>query len=104
MRRFIPCVLAFMALAGCDEQAMMKPFIPEKEAAEARRYVEDIRLGRYIEVEDNIDPAYVTPALPGQLKALTANFPKRENPQSVKIIGSHTNNFNGAITYDFTYE
>ncbi len=95
--------LSAFALAACDPQQMMSPFVPEKEAALGKSYVEDIRLRNFAPVKAVVDPQIRDSALDATLEQLAGIFPPGE-PKSVKVVGSNTMTFNGQTTYNFSFE
>jgi len=95
--------LCALALAACDPQQMMRAFVPEKEAALGKSYVEDIRLRNFAPVKAVIDQQYQDSSLDAKLEQMARGFPAGE-PKSVKIVGSNTVTFNGQTTYNFTFE
>ena len=96
------CALA-LTLTGCDMQKVMNAFVPEKEAAVGKSYVEDIRTRNFAPVEARIDARYRDAALRGKLEAMAADFPN-EAPKTIKVVGSNIVTINGRTSYNFTYE
>jgi hypothetical protein len=95
--------LCALALAACDPQQMISPFVPQKEAALGKSYVEDIRLRNFGAVRAVLDPRYRDEKLDATLEKLAEIFPSGE-PKSVKIVGSHTMSFKDETDYDFLFE
>jgi len=101
---FAGCVVfCALLLSGCDLQALMNSFIPQKEAAIGQGYIDDIRHRNFAPIEAKFDPQYKGEGMRSGLEKMASLFP-RENAKSVKIIGSNTVTFNGQTTYNFTYE
>ena len=101
-RRILPTVLLLLiALTGCDSQSLMRSFTP-KEEAEARTYVEDIRAHNYGPVKAALDPRLL-PSVDAGFQQMAKIMPGGK-PLSVKVVGSHTMNFNGEVSYDFLWE
>jgi len=100
---FALLTLCVLALAACDPQQMMSPFISQKEAALGKSYVEDIRLRNFVPVRAALDPRYRDENLEKTLEQLAGLFPPGE-PKSVKIVGSHTMSFKDETGYDFLFE
>lgn len=90
------------SLTGCSEQFWMKKFTPEKESAQAKRYLDDIRIGNFRPVQEVMDQKYKED-LQRVLPKMKALFP-RESPKNVKVIGAHTTVSPTLTTYSLTYE
>ena len=98
------CGLLFACtLAGCDAQDELRPFVPEKEAAIGREYLEDIRLRKFEPVEAQFNRGFGTTVLRPAFEQMAALFP-RGKPKSVKIVGSNTVTIGNRTTYNFTFE
>jgi hypothetical protein len=104
MRNWLVCFALALAvlLAGCDQQTLIKKFVPQEESAVAQRYLEDVRTGRFSEIlkrvapQDRAEFAKVFPAL-------RAAVP-HEQPKSVKVVGSRTSHRPDSVVYALTYE
>jgi hypothetical protein len=90
-------------LVGCDEASLMKKFTPAEDEAAARGYVELLRQGKYDQIQRDLDPSIVDSSSRDTLIQMAAIIPT-EDPESVKVIGAHTNRGPGSSTTDLTLE
>ena len=90
-------------LAGCDQKAMLDKFTPKEEAAIAQRVLSDVIAKNFSAVDSQLDPSLQTPATRDALGKMADAFPAAQ-PAAVNIVGAETRTFNGATTYNLTYE
>jgi hypothetical protein len=78
--------LFLAVLSGCNQATVMKTMTPQEDEAIARRYVEDLRLNRLDQIEQDMDPELKDSNMHGTLASMAAMFPGQE-PVSTKVVG-----------------
>jgi hypothetical protein len=93
------CVL----LVGCGQATLMKMFTPPEVESQARTYVEQLRQGKFDQIEHDVDQSSVDSNFQDTLAKMAALFPD-EAPESIKVVGAHTSSRHGDGTADITLE
>lgn len=79
------CLLLF----GCDQAALVKRFASPEDEANARRYIDLLRQGKFAQIERDLDPSLVDSNIQDTLGRMAAMIPP-EGPKSIKVVGAHT--------------
>ncbi len=103
IRQVITAFGIFIVLAGCDQQAMFDKFIPQEEAAIAKRLLSQLAAKDYDSVEKQLDPSIQAPSIRGTLEQMAAVFPVGD-PKSITTVGSNILTSGGSTTYNLTFE
>jgi hypothetical protein len=96
-------VAAVISLAACDPQGLINSFAPKEQSQEARKYIDDIRAGNFAEITPKLSKEYFSGDPLPLLKQVNDYFP-REQPKSVKVVGSNVVTSDGVTRYWFTFE
>lgn len=99
----LPALLLVMALAACDESAMMAKWVPHDEDVAARGYLDAMRKRDFDAIEKDIDPSQKGPTIHATLEKM-ADLMAGPEPISVKVVGSNTLQNSDSTTTDLTYE
>lgn len=78
----------FLAFAGCSQAALMKRFAPPEDEANARKYVDLLRQGKFDEIVHDSDSSLVDSNIQDTLARMAAIIPA-EDPKSIKVVGAH---------------
>ncbi|MCW5650054.1 MAG: hypothetical protein KIS62_09930 [Ramlibacter sp.] len=92
-----------LALAGCDQEAMLQRMVPQEEAALAKELVAKIAAKDFTAVDERLASNLRTPEARAQLEQLATLLPP-ERPKSIRVVGSHTMSKSETTTYDLTFE
>jgi hypothetical protein len=95
--------LALLSVMGCSQDAMLQKFASAEDQATARKYVDDLRAGRYEAIEAVADPAIKGPTLRGTLEQMAALMPDEE-PSSIELVGAQTMKNPQGTTKNLTFE
>src|SRR6202795_1074744 len=90
--RFLVMVALVMFLAGCNESALMKKFIPPEVESADKEYVEQLRQGNFEQIVHDLDPSLSDPNIRDTFSKMRALFPAGA-PKSIKLVGAHTTHF-----------
>jgi hypothetical protein len=81
--------IAFCAfLVGCDQDTLMKKWIPSGSEESARAYVDALRQGKFDQIARDLDPSVTDAAVPSTFAKMATMLPA-ETPRSVKVVGAH---------------
>ena len=101
--KFLVVIIFCLPLVGCGQATLMKMFTPPEVESLARGYVEQLRRGKFDQIEHDFDQSYVDSKFRDTLAQMAAFFPD-EAPESVKVVGAHTSSRHGDGTADITLE
>jgi hypothetical protein len=101
-RCFIIVALS-MFLAGCDQAALMKKFVPPDAESADKEYVEQLQHGKFDQIERDLDPSLSSPGIADAFAKMTALFPAG-TPKSIKVVGAHTTHLQEFSRVDLTFE
>ena len=90
-------------LVGCGQATLMKVFTPPEVESQARAYVEQLRQGKFDQIERDFDQGFVDSNFQDTLGKMAAFFPD-EAPETIKVVGAHTSSRHGDGTADITLE
>src|SRR5215469_12832381 len=101
---WIIVALLLVSLAACGSfwNSTTTLFVPADKERAARTYIDELRRHDFPPIERDLDPALVTPDLPATLDQLSSLFPK-ENPKSIKVVGSQTFSTTDKTDYTINY-
>lgn len=103
IRQALLVVGILIALGGCDQQAMFEKFVPQQEAAIAKRLLSQLAAKDYESIQKQLDPSIKSPSIQGALAQMAALFPAGE-PKTTSVVGAHTSKTSGRTVYDLTFE
>jgi hypothetical protein len=92
-----------MFISGCSRAALMKKMVPAADEAFARERVDQLRQGRFEQIEQELDPSIGDPNPRGTLTTMAAMFPAEE-PKSVKVVDMKFLYNDGSSSHNLTLE
>lgn len=101
--RFMAVGLTLLSGVGCSQAALLQKFASAEDQATAKKYVDDLRTGRYAEIEAVADPSIKGPTMRGTLEQMAGLIPDEE-PSSIKLVGAETTKGPGGTIKNLTFE
>ena len=101
--RFMAVGLTLLSGVGCSQDALLQKFASAEDQATAKKYVDDLRTGRYAEIEAVADPSIKGPTMRGTLEQMAGLIPDEE-PSSIKLVGAETTKGPGGTIKNLTFE
>ena len=99
----LPLAGSFLVPEDVYAPRLLGLFTPEKEAALARQYLDDLRAGDYAPIKRDFDPAYAPADLDRVLDRAASAF-AGEPPKAAKLIAVQTPYMGGNPAYILSYE
>jgi hypothetical protein len=103
MRLLLTSVSFLIVLAGCSQETLLKKFADPGDEATAKQYIDHLRNGRFDEIEKDADGSIKGQNLHAVLMRMADMLPDRE-PDSVKLVGTHTMHDPNGVTKNLTLE
>lgn len=105
MKRFLPLfyIVLLAALAGCDEERLVKFITPPEDEATAKKYIELLRQDRFDELRKVSDPEINAKLDHDTFEQLRAAIPEGD-PVSVKVVGCYRGFESGYHYVDINFE
>lgn len=103
MRLLFTALSVLIVMAGCSQESLLKRFAVPEDEAKAKQYIDDLRNGRFDEIESVADPSIRSPNLHELLMRMADLIPDRE-PDSVKLVGVQTMHGSNGVTKNITLE
>ncbi|WP_090177613.1 hypothetical protein [Luteibacter sp. UNC138MFCol5.1] len=103
LRSGLAVIAITVSISGCTRDAMIEKFTPHPEAEQAKKAIDDWRMGRLADLRPQLSQELAAQVTDEQLAVMAVGFPRGE-PRSVRVIGATTHFQSDTRRYDVTYE
>lgn len=96
-------ISTFLLLAGCNSSKLLEKMAPKQDVALAKHYIDDVKTGRFSEIQSNLDPSIHSGDIDAVFTKMSSAIPAG-SPIDVKIVGVRIGEFSASKVVDLTFE